>query len=458
MRVRGVLLVFVAGVLLLAACAWALPPHLDWSHFRGAAEAFASSRLGRPVSIAGPISLSLLPRPVLTAEQLSVGEVAQNGGSFAVQSVRMQVALAPLLSGRIDARALVLRKPVLRLPWPVPPGLLAARPVAWSDGFMARVEDGSVMLGNLTIGGITASLGTDAGGKMSGAGVMTIAQQAWRFAARLGSQNRQGAASFELAVDGARALAGVGMKLSGQLAADGSFDGRITGGGPDLSRLVSAPALSFQARGHLATAGDAVVADDLSLELGGSPARATVRLGLSPTARLDSGSEREPDRSGCLGSEPRARAKRRNPDQPRPLGEGGDIVGRFAEECERRARSARGAGRDFAGIGGLARQCGTPVRGPDHTARRLRWVREFGSAGFADDAPLALRIASAPAVRAAAHNPPCGRSFGAGGDEAWRGCGRKFAGIVRRRRSARVGCHPNRVGARRECEILASTA
>ncbi|MBV9653866.1 MAG: AsmA family protein [Acetobacteraceae bacterium] len=288
MRAGNVVLALLTGLLLLVvACAWAVPPMMDWSRFRGSAEALASARLGRAVVISGPISLSLLPRPVLNAEGVSIANLAPGGGSFGVQGLRMQVAFAPLLAGRIDARNLVLRRPALRLPWPVPASFLAARPLHWPEGFTARIDSGSLLLGDLAIDGINATLGTDDAGTISAAGTIKAGSQNWQVATRLGSQDRNGAAALTLALDGYAGLAGAGAMISGQLAADGAFDGRITMRGPDLSRLLPAPGVPFEASGRFRTEEGAIRASDLLIDLGGSAARGAVSLRIAPVTRLE---------------------------------------------------------------------------------------------------------------------------------------------------------------------------
>ena len=63
--------------------------------------------------------------------------------------------------------------------------------------------------------------------------------------------------------------------MSGQVAADGTFDGRITARGPDLSRLVPAPAPCRFRRKAVSPQGEGLAAaKDMRLELGGANPRA----------------------------------------------------------------------------------------------------------------------------------------------------------------------------------------
>jgi uncharacterized protein involved in outer membrane biogenesis len=86
----------LAGLLILIlGAAWLLPSVLDWNRYRTSFEALASSALGQPVAIEGPITLTLLPHPVLTASRVSVGATSElrDGSYIAVDSLRLRVAL-----------------------------------------------------------------------------------------------------------------------------------------------------------------------------------------------------------------------------------------------------------------------------------------------------------------------------------------------------------------------------
>ena len=101
-------------MLLLAV--WQVPQWLDWTRYRATIEALASATLGQPVTISGPITLTLLPQPVLTASQVNVGGSRGRRFSIHVEALRLRVALWPLLGGRVDARELVLRGPTCACP------------------------------------------------------------------------------------------------------------------------------------------------------------------------------------------------------------------------------------------------------------------------------------------------------------------------------------------------------
>lgn len=287
MRAGRVLLLFLAGLALLAAAgAWVVPALLDWNKFRPEIERLASGALGRPVRIGGAIALTLLPEPALTAGDLRV-EDAGDGVALQARELRLDVALGPLLAGRLHARSMVLQGPTLRLPWPLPPGAVQDRP-AWLRSAHAEIRDGTLRLGAIALTGIDAQFSTDPStGTLAGSGVASLGGRGWRFTARLAQPGRDGAAGLDASLDGEGPLQDTGGRFSGAIAADGALAGRVTGRGRNLSLLVPAPAVAWQGSGSLTAASGLLVADDLALELGGSPAHGVVALRVGEGARLD---------------------------------------------------------------------------------------------------------------------------------------------------------------------------
>lgn len=287
MRTRRILLLGLPALLvLLVGAVWIVPGLLDWNRYRFAVEALASTTLGRHVTIEGPISLSLLPQPTLTAAGMDVAD-AGDGIKLTVKELRLRVALIPLLSGRVDARELVLRGPDLRLPWPVPGAVLTARPPAWLESLAARVEGGSISVGGLRASGIDADLGTQEAGALSASGTGSLDGRRWSFSMRLGRAGTDGVATLDATLAGLDAMAGTAAGLSGRLAADGALAARVSVRGQDLSRFLRAPALPFRADGELAAKAGVARIDDLNVEVAGAPAHGGLALRLGADPRLD---------------------------------------------------------------------------------------------------------------------------------------------------------------------------
>src|ERR1700722_18568126 len=271
---RGVRSLLVAGVVVAAAlipCAWVLPSLVGWNRFRGEIADLASGSLGGSVRIDGRVAFPLLPQPMLTAASVTVAG-GDHGVSVTAAQLRLRVGLWPLLSGRIDARELVLHGVDMRVPWPLEPSALVVHAPPWLTSLSARIEDGRLAIGNLAFTGIEATLITDDyTGSYQVAGVAQLSGQPWRFTARLTQPGGDGSAGLDVTLDGQDKLQGTGVALTGQIAGDGSFAGHIIGRGPNLSQLLPAPPLPFKAEGRLTVAGGLAAADDLAVDLGGSP-------------------------------------------------------------------------------------------------------------------------------------------------------------------------------------------
>ncbi len=282
------MLVAVAGlaaVLLLGV--WQVPQWLDWTRYRGTIEALATATLGQPVTISGPISLTLLPEPELTAARVNVGGGGPADLSIHVEALRLRVALWPLIGGRVDARELVLRGPDLRIPWPQEPGTLRPRPPAWLAAFAARIENGRLTVGRLAFTGVDATLATLDTGALSASGTGQFSGQNWNFTARLTAAGPDGAAGLNVTLDGLGAANGLGASFAGQFAQDGTLSGVIAGRGPNLAVLLPTPAVPFRVDGRLAVGSGVAELAELALEIGGSPARGSAVLRVAPNQRLD---------------------------------------------------------------------------------------------------------------------------------------------------------------------------
>ncbi len=286
-RTRRLLLGLAGLLAAVVATIWVGPGWLDWNRYRDGIAALATAGIGRSVRIGGGVTLHLLPQPILTASGIEVDD-AGDGLVLTAKELRLRVALGPLLGGRVDARELTLRGADLRLPWPPQAGALAQRPPVWLTGLQARLEESRLQVGNLVLTDIEASLATDPDtGTLSTAGLATMGGRPWRFTARLARPGRDGAAGLDVSLDGQGPLRDTGGTFSGALAADGALSGRVAGRGPDLSQLMPGPAVPWRGDGRLSAAAGLAVADELALEIGGSPARGAVALRVQPQARLD---------------------------------------------------------------------------------------------------------------------------------------------------------------------------
>jgi hypothetical protein len=275
--------VLLALALLFGAGLWAGPRLIDWEAWRVRLADVAAARLGRPVSLEGPIALVLLPNPRVEAGEVTVGD-AGDGVTVRARAMRLRLDLPALLAGRLEPREIVLVGGEIRLPWP-PGALPSFRPPPWLTVLDARLEDCRVLIGGLELEKLDASLVT--GGATEA--LVTEGSFAWRgqavrFSGQLGRAGFDGIAPLDLGL----AAAGATLSARGVLLPAGGFEGRLDAAGNDLSAFLPAPAVPFRATTNRFTAAaDLLAADDLSLDLGGQSARGAVTLRLDPAARLD---------------------------------------------------------------------------------------------------------------------------------------------------------------------------
>jgi hypothetical protein len=272
--------------LLVLAGLWLGPRVVNWEPWRARLAQIASDRLGRPVTLDGPVELALLPSPVVRAGGVTIGETAgepDTGFSVTARMLRLRLDLAALLTGRLAPREVALVGAELTMPWPPGP-LLAFRPPAWLSNLDAQVEDGRVHLGNAVLEGVTARLvSAGAAQALEITGSFTWAGRSAGFAANIGRPGWDGIAPVEFSLT----MPELTGSARGVLVPNGGFEGRLEASGPDLAALMPSPPGPFRAAGRLTATADLIAADELTLDLGGAPARGSLALRIAPTPRLD---------------------------------------------------------------------------------------------------------------------------------------------------------------------------
>ncbi|MDO9711237.1 AsmA family protein [Paracraurococcus lichenis] len=281
-RRRWLLPVALALLAALVAALWFVPRRLDWESWRPQLADLASTRLGRPVSLDGPITLTLLPQPRVEAEAVTIGP-AEDGVTVAARAMRLRLDLPALLAGRLEPREIALVGGDITLPWP-PLSLPGFRLSPWLGALDARLEDCRLRIGGLQAEAVNARLVT--GGALEA--VVAEGSLAWRgyairYSAQLGRAGFDGVAPLDLTL----AAAGSSLSARGVLSPEGGFEGRVEASGSDLAALLPAPAGPYRITGRLTAAADLIAAEDLALDLNGQPARGAATFRLAPAPRLD---------------------------------------------------------------------------------------------------------------------------------------------------------------------------
>lgn len=285
-RVRLLVLLIAVVIVAVIAAIAVLPGVTDWNRYRGTLEALAGEALGRPVVIAGPVSLSVLPEPVLTASKVSVG--GGGGARITIRELRLGVALLPLLAGRVDARTLTLQRPDFHLPWPPWRSVVLTAP-PWPAELSARIQDGRIESGAIVLTNVDATLVAGQGDT-----VLTLIGSAvengnpWNLSLRLGEPQIDGTEPLDVTLQGGGHAAGTAARISGRLSPGGDLAGHIALDGPKLSELITAPALPFHADSSFTFGSEpSVRLTGLTVTLASVSAHGTGRLVLKPDPRLD---------------------------------------------------------------------------------------------------------------------------------------------------------------------------
>ena len=268
-------------VVALLAAAWLLPAVTDWTARRGDIAALSAARLGRSVTLEGPVRLALLPEPVLQAQGVTLGGEGEDI-ALGARALRIRLDLGALLTGRIEPREIVLIGADIRLPWPPPPFAALFLPADWAGRLDIRIEESSLRLGGLTLSGLAGRIA--AGGGLGSAADLAFSwggQQA-RLAARIAPVAPDFSAPLDLDVT----LGEARLRLRGALLPAGGIEGEADASLPDLSALLPAPPVRVGGFGRLVLRGEEIRAKRLSLDLGGAPASGAVALRLGASPRL----------------------------------------------------------------------------------------------------------------------------------------------------------------------------
>ncbi|HTI02494.1 MAG TPA: AsmA family protein [Acidisoma sp.] len=280
-RVRLLPLLFGALVVLVGLL-WIGPGLLDWSAHRGAVATVASELIGREVDINGPIHLSLLPQPSITAEKVEVRDDA-DGVRMATAALTLNLSLGALLTGRIAVTHLVLDHPDVHLPWPLPSGPLSIEPPPWLAALSADIDHGTFSVGALRMTDANVSVVT--GGVDTALAIDGTAQAGglpWKASLALSWTGSDGSAPLHIALQ-SPGNPSSSFDLKARMTTDGMIDGQFTAHGTNLAAIFPGPEQPFDAAGRLRADGRQLRLSDLHLTLGSMPADGHAEFGLTPS-------------------------------------------------------------------------------------------------------------------------------------------------------------------------------
>lgn len=254
--------VIALAILIIVALAglYLAPKLYDFDRYRPTVAEWASKTLGRPVTLAGTMSLELLPSPHIAVRDVRIGNPpgARAPELARVREISAAVSFWPLLAGRIEVTSARLVQPVIVLerlpqqvvPSPAPGGTaegtrVPTPPPAASRVKIARltIEDGTLAYRGEAFGetldhvslaiagdGMTAPLSVEGGFSRSGLPMTVTANLG-----RLGSAE----VPFSLALSSQRLGS---IEVAGALSDLGAaprFSGRLTLKGDDLGAVAA---------------------------------------------------------------------------------------------------------------------------------------------------------------------------------------------------------------------------
>ena len=324
----GVTAIIVVGLvgLLLA------PSFIDWNQQKARIAQEVFDATGERVVIEGNVSLALLPTPRLSAAGVRLAGTEDGPDRLTLNSLDLQVALAPLLGGEIEVTSLMMVEPVVlyeidaqgRANWSLDEGESEGAPGGTADAGAAtgqgsdralalrvhalKVEGGTLIYRDLRTGdeqrieAIDADLSADSlSGPFRLDGRFTYAGDAFDLTAALGRLDRPAGASSRLTLTAAN-LGDAEFNWEGSVAPeDVTARGTLTGSGTSLASLAAfagkvgadLPALEvdYEFAAELSYGNDALMVEDAALRLGSSrllgAGRFSAAAGTVPDVRLE---------------------------------------------------------------------------------------------------------------------------------------------------------------------------
>lgn len=114
---KKILAVIGALFVVLVAALLIIPSLIDWNGYKAQISQAVRDATGRELSLAGDLSMSLIPSPSLSAADVSLGNVAgaQDANMVSIGEVRVSVALMPLLTGNVQVTEVAVIDPVIAI-------------------------------------------------------------------------------------------------------------------------------------------------------------------------------------------------------------------------------------------------------------------------------------------------------------------------------------------------------
>ncbi len=312
---RNAVLAVLGLVALLTLAALVVPLAVDLNGYKGEISARLKAMTGRDLTIAGSIDLAILPVPMVTVNDIGLGNAAGAAAPNMVElkAVEARVALWPLLGGELLVESLAFVEPIIEFE------ILADGSTNWlfdtaavggeDSEFGERlgslvVEDGTIvyrdtrrglieLIENVNVEAAAASLG----GPFRARGVLVARGAGFAFEVTMGALAER---PIAVGVDLKLASVGASLSFAGSLSSaspGAELTGKLTAKGDSFAGIVTALAPSgatrpefergFSIIGRLSGSAVGAVVDDVEIELGGISGTGNLQAAFGDEPRID---------------------------------------------------------------------------------------------------------------------------------------------------------------------------
>jgi uncharacterized protein involved in outer membrane biogenesis len=144
------LFIVIGAIAILAiAGAFVVPRLIPWNNYRAGMEAAASEALGAPVGIKGDIHFQLLPQPLLSLGDVSVGP--PEAPVLSVDHVTAELSLLDFIRDRYSITHLTLEAPEIALAVAADGTMTTPLPATGGSGARVTIEDAKLTGGTLLV-------------------------------------------------------------------------------------------------------------------------------------------------------------------------------------------------------------------------------------------------------------------------------------------------------------------
>ncbi len=185
-------------------------------------KSFASALTGRKVHIGGKLSLALLPRPEITATDVTISGPDEE--VITARALVMDISPTALLRGQLAVQTLNIESPSVEFPWPLPAGPKSIAPPPWLAALHAHLSNGTVRFGGIVFNEVNADLFTGPGGAVSVSGNGALLGQGISLSLALGQIALDQSAPISIQAG----ILGNSLSFSGALSGESSLTGQLS--------------------------------------------------------------------------------------------------------------------------------------------------------------------------------------------------------------------------------------